>query len=61
MVDLRRSGSGSRLVEGMVVDLEVGNAESAADPDQPKEGPMGPPVEHLAGTTEINQPTGITS
>jgi hypothetical protein len=48
------------LVDGKVV-VEVGNAETAADPAQPKEGPLDSRIEHLEGVNGKSLPTGITN
>ena len=44
----------------MVV-LKHGNTDATADPVQPKEGPLGPHVEHLVGVDRDHLPTGITN
>jgi len=41
--------------------LKRGNTAAAADPVQPKEGPLGPHVEHLVGVDRDHLPTGITN
>jgi len=49
------------LVEGKVVELKVCDADAATDPVQPKEGPMGPHVEHHEGVDRNHLPTEITN
>ena len=42
-----------------VLVLKLGDTDAAADPVPPKEGPMGPHVEHLVGADK--DPIGITN
>jgi hypothetical protein len=47
--------------EGMTEELKRGDVDTAADPAQPKEGPMGSQVEHHWGADRDHLPTGIMS